>query len=199
MEKVCKTCQESKPLDEYHNEKRGKFGKRSVCKVCYNSKQKTYRQTPEAQAKIKAARERWYEENPDYNRWYYEENRERVLDINKTWKIANPDYMPEYLSRYLEEYSQRPEVKEAARVKTANRRKGMVGELPKYCLSRLIAMYGESCLNPECDGSDPILTIDHVVPVSKGGTNTMDNTQLLCYTCNRRKGNRNNNDYRPRD
>lgn len=32
-----------------------------------------------------------------------------------------------------------------------------------------------------------IYTIDHIVPLSKGGTNGADNIQLLCYLCNKRK------------
>lgn len=199
MEKTCKSCEESKPLEEYHNEKRGKYGKRSVCKVCYNAKSKAYRESPQGQAATKAYREKWYEENPDYNRRYYEENRERVLEQNRNWRIANPDYMPEYLAKYLPEYSQRPEVKEANRMKSLNRYRSLAGELPKDCMTILVGRYGERCMNPDCDGADSILTIDHVVPVSKGGMNTMDNVQILCYTCNRRKGNRNSNDYRPTD
>ena len=35
-----------------------------------------------------------------------------------------------------------------------------------------------------------MLTIDHIVPRSKGGLDTVDNLQLLCHTCNAIKGNR---------
>lgn len=33
------------------------------------------------------------------------------------------------------------------------------------------------------------LEVDHIIPVSLGGSDTLDNKQLLCSTCNRKKGN----------
>jgi 5-methylcytosine-specific restriction endonuclease McrA len=37
-------------------------------------------------------------------------------------------------------------------------------------------------------GSSEKLHFDHVIPVSKGGANTVANIQLLCGVCNRAKG-----------
>lgn len=31
------------------------------------------------------------------------------------------------------------------------------------------------------------MTIDHIVPLAKGGVNTMENEQPLCYNCNNKK------------
>lgn len=39
-------------------------------------------------------------------------------------------------------------------------------------------------------GSRDRLEYDHIVPVSRGGSNTSRNVELLCETCNRSKGNR---------
>ena len=37
-------------------------------------------------------------------------------------------------------------------------------------------------------GSGKNLEIDHVVPLAKGGSNRLENLQLLCQRCNRMKG-----------
>ena len=55
------------------------------------------------------------------------------------------------------------------------------------------ALYGQqegNCLG--CDWHFPFhaLTIDHIVPSSKGGQDTPENYQLLCGSCNSKKGNR---------
>ena len=35
-----------------------------------------------------------------------------------------------------------------------------------------------------------LLEIDHIIPVSKGGTTTEENLQTLCWKCNRAKSNK---------
>ena len=57
----------------------------------------------------------------------------------------------------------------------------------------VLDLYGTNCLACGCD--DPP-TIDHIVPVSRGGTNTVDNVQPLCGDGNNRKGTK-TIDYRP--
>lgn len=55
-------------------------------------------------------------------------------------------------------------------------------------------MYGNVCMYPECDRID--IELDHVVPLSLGGTHSISNLQVLCEHHNRAKGNRSCADYR---
>lgn len=48
----------------------------------------------------------------------------------------------------------------------------------------LCERFGNRCV--AC-GGEGLMTVDHVVPLSKGGSNTIDNIQPLCRTCNVRK------------
>jgi 5-methylcytosine-specific restriction endonuclease McrA len=38
------------------------------------------------------------------------------------------------------------------------------------------------------------MTVDHIIPQSKGGKNTWSNTICACHWCNNRKGNRTDNE-----
>jgi len=51
------------------------------------------------------------------------------------------------------------------------------------------------CICLAC-GREVKLTVDHVIPLSKNGTNDIDNIQPLCRSCNARK-HANDIDYRP--
>ena len=57
----------------------------------------------------------------------------------------------------------------------------------------LCAKYNHQCL---CCGEQTTLTVDHVLPISLGGSNSIDNIQPLCLACNLRKHAK-HIDYRP--
>lgn len=50
-----------------------------------------------------------------------------------------------------------------------------------------ILSFGSKCMF--CgDTKNP--SVDHIIPISKGGKDTRDNLQVLCVSCNSRKGDR---------
>jgi hypothetical protein len=67
------------------------------------------------------------------------------------------------------------------------RKVGQFDELTTQDIDALIAYYDFTCLYPGC-GVKPASSVDHVKPLSKGGTNTFDNLQLLCVNHNKAKG-----------
>jgi len=57
-----------------------------------------------------------------------------------------------------------------------------------FSRKKLLAVYQKSNgLCVACKQSEN-LEVDHIVPLSRGGSNDLENLQLLCATCNRSKG-----------
>lgn len=64
-------------------------------------------------------------------------------------------------------------------------------EVPYYVRKQVLMRFNYTCAN--CGHRDPLrktLNVDHIVPMSRGGTNSVDNLQALCKTCNSSKGNK---------
>jgi 5-methylcytosine-specific restriction endonuclease McrA len=53
---------------------------------------------------------------------------------------------------------------------------------------RILARDNYTCQHCGATGARAELTIDHITPVSVGGTNAESNLQTLCRSCNSRKG-----------
>ena len=80
--KCCTQCKAEKPLEEFGVQKRGKFGRKGMCKVCYKQKFKT-------KYKANLAKD---------HRQQYQENRENRLLSSKKWRDNNQDKLksPEF-------------------------------------------------------------------------------------------------------
>ena len=143
-----------------------------------------------------------------YDRERYLANREAVLARQKVynaahaaeryaykqnWNAANPDKVKGYGDK-----SQR--LHRAEKIVDTQRYRAMkvaatLGDIPKDIMARLIDFYGEACMADGCNNTTK-LTLDHVIPLSKGGSHSIRNFQVLCGACNSGKRNTNSNDYR---
>jgi len=125
------------------------------------------------------------EKQRTYAAQWYQDNKEKVRARSKTYREANPESTKEYRKAN----SERASIGQRAR--TANRDAGEYGcadKLSTLDIETLIADSPMLCVY--C--SDPMLTvawqIDHVISMSQGGSNTLENIVICCRSCNIRKG-----------
>ena len=104
-------------------------------------------------------------------RSYYELKREEVLARSKEWAENNPERVRQAKTNYLRK-------RRAAR--HASSGNFSVEEFKELCES-----YGNKCL--ACGDAEAVLEADHVVPLTKGGSDNISNIQPLCGSCNREK------------
>lgn len=178
MTKTCRRCATEKALDAFHKQKRGKYGHDSICKEC--SKLKTYEwraANPGGHAKIARA--------------YRKRNPEVVKQALAKWLDKHPTYERDR-ARRRQKSSELPKLKAARarwekrhpayrRVKGALR--ASLGAISVELLNRLLS---EPCVYCGAPGG----TIDHVVPVTRGGTNSPENLVSACRSCNSSKKDR---------
>lgn len=118
---------------------------------------------------LSRAQKKWYRNGGKAVRDAWREaNRERWNELIREWRKANYD--------------------PAKNAVQCNKRRSMLADRGSFTSDEWIDLcekYGMVCINPDCERTD--LTVDHVIPLSKGGMNTIDNIQPLCKSCNCKK------------
>lgn len=135
------------------------------------------------------SRKRYLEKSSEKRRlWqseYYQKNKDRVDRKSKKWLAENPGKSSEYVKRYREKHPEQV-------TKSSRRRreafKSVVGTFTLDEWKSLCNSFENKCL--WCGSSQKKLTVDHVVPISKGGSGYIENIQPLCTSCNSRKNKR---------
>lgn len=74
-----------------------------------------------------------------------------------------------------------------------SRKNNTPGKLTQATIDLMYLVHGRACL--KC-GSFERPTIDHILPLTKGGSHYIYNLQPLCNSCNCSKSNKHNTDYR---
>jgi 5-methylcytosine-specific restriction endonuclease McrA len=209
--KVCTACGVWKLLDAFHPHKERRDGYASQCRDCANAATRKRRQEhPEARragdihyrtthkAEI-AARDRAYQQKraegrpkrkrltPEdriaYRRAYRETHREEFRAHSKRYTRRHPDRVRATQRAYWQRH---PE-KKAMHAHRRRTREQAGGTYNDQQWQSLCDWFGGVCL--AC-GLATALEVDHVIAVSTGGPNTIENLQPLCGTCNKSKGTR---------
>lgn len=169
--KTCSNCKQTKPLSAFNRNS-------NYCRPCSNAKSKLWYQNNKSRAK--QTHDDFIADNPTYNAVYYEENKEQFIKWQREWYVTNKDRLKPIRLDYYNTHKQQY-------LEAVHRRRALIENAGTFTMAEFIALC-EACnyICPACH-EKAVLTVDHVVPLSKGGSNTIDNIQPLCGKCNRSK------------
>lgn len=177
--KVCSHCH--LPKNDQDFPARGKVCKK--CKAAYVTKWQKQNRDKVLEYKQKHNRsERGKQQKRDWYHRHAETEKPKARIRIKSKKFQ------EYKKTYNKTHP------EKARIAQHNRRALMRGTFSEREWKILLELCGYKCLR--CNRTDVELTQDHIKPLSRGGSNTIDNIQPLCETCNKSKFTQ-TIDYRP--
>ncbi len=91
--KVCRRCNEEKPLTEFYADKSSSDGRQSYCKAC--SKARTAEWSAANRVKLRVKEAKWRAANPEkvraYNAAWRSANPEKEKARAKAWRAKNPE------------------------------------------------------------------------------------------------------------
>lgn len=113
------------------------------------------------------------------------------------YKHITKEKRKDYFAEYHPRYKRSERGLETARRSNQKRRAWRIGNGGEYTKEELdLLREAHAGVCPACGrkepfpGKRPKLTIDHITPLSKGGTNNIENIQLMCLSCNVMKNNK---------
>ncbi len=159
-----------------------------ICRIIYNAKKREYYQTHKEQhksyidpEKAKEAFRRYYRNHPD-----------KVNARVKKWRENNPDKVRARAKRWKED---NPEKEKLSRKQRKYRNRNAEGRFTLKEWNVKLEEYNYRCAYCGCELNSETITVDHKVPLSRGGANYIWNVVPACKTCNSKKYNKSHNKY----
>ncbi len=152
--------------------------------------------SPERMAANAAAVRAYYLAHPekrparlDYSRRYYRQHQKTMYAQSRARIAQKPDEHRAYMRAYARErYRRNPESHKLIASAQSARRRGAEGHFGIKDIRALLVIQYALCACVGC-GFDLSVAyhIDHIQPISRGGSNWPSNLQLLCPRCNHAK------------
>jgi len=134
---------------------------------------------------IKARQRAYYRRTKAALAWYHA-NKERVTAVKAVYAEAHP----EKLAAAQRKWRLRNGPRLAMHARNYYARKiGAAGEPSADVVAVLLKEQRGKCKICSCRLSESGYEVDHIMPLSLGGSNADENLQLLCPSCNRHKKN----------
>ncbi len=194
--KTCTGCKEVKPLTEFNKEGSKADGSpryKSRCKSCISVRERESRERGKARQRLTLVREL-----PDQDHIRPSRRKaEYLCDCGKTHiaykshvKVGNTSSCGCKKIELLTTHGQadHPLYHKACSANTTAKHYGQPDRLLPVQVEQLFDQHGWSCYYCGIQSTDTsVLTLDHVVPFARGGTNTIQNCVPACASCNSSK------------
>lgn len=205
---LCNTCGVVLGIENFRKMSSNKNMPRSMCKKCTSkSNNEYYKKNSE---KVLETQRQWRLRNPEKvkeiykksNKKRYKNSPEYFKEKNRLWRLRNPEKFresknnnnrkrysknPEKFREKSREYRRNnPEKIKAQKHKYRVRKKEVGGSFTTEQLNHCLAFFGGCCAytGEQLGGYD----LDHIKPISKGGTSFIYNLVPTTATANRSKG-----------
>lgn len=166
--KECRGCHQVKPIDDFSNDAYSHDAHSRLCKICNRKKMSDWvkHNYQRHATNCQKSQKRCVRRKREYGVRYHQKNKDKINKRVSKWAKENRPICVAKAQRYRA------------------KKKGAGGAYTVKEWLSLCATYRNCCA--AC-GEQKKLSVDHIVPVSAGGTNCISNIQPLCMDCNRRK------------
>lgn len=203
--KKCPKCGEIKEIEEFYKNNSRKDGFSSYCKICSNENHSKY--VEDNKEKLREYDKKQYWKSPDKHREnrrksnivntesikekreiYYKNNKDMILQKNHEYYNKNKAYVNLRNKKYY--CNNKDKFIFKARERKNKLREVSDGSITEKSLYKIYELQKHKCAYCDCNLEESGKHLDHIIPISKGGSHTLNNVHYVCPTCNLSKNNK---------